>query len=176
MLKCRFALTMCLLVPFSAMTAPAAHPTNDPVDHIDPARFAGKWYSLLSIPTFFDKNWRETIEHYTPRKAGGYDVFTTYRRDGETKQRGIKSTLLPVKDAPDGELRAQFFWPIKVAYRIIELPKNYSYMVGGSPDKKMLFILSRTPELPQPELDAILARCKVRGYAVERLTSQEHHP
>jgi len=163
-----------LLLAF-AMPAPATPLSNEPVAHIDPAQFSGKWYSLLSIPTFLDKNWRETIEHYTARENGGYDVFTTYRKVGETKQREIRSILLPVKDGPDGELRAQFFWPIKVPYRIIEFEPG-TYMVGGSPDKKMLFILARTPSLPKPTLDGILARCKARGYATDQLTSQEQRP
>lgn len=157
------------------MPASAAPLSNEPVARIDPAHFAGKWYSLLSIPTFLDKNWRETIENYTPRPDGGYNVFTTYRKAGEKEARSIRSTLFPVEGAADGELRAQFFWPIKVPYRIVEFVPG-SHMVGGSPDKKMLFILARGPALPKAELDAIVARCQARGYATEKLQSQEHRP
>jgi apolipoprotein D and lipocalin family protein len=161
---------------FSRNSPAAPAVTNDPVVHIDPARFSGKWYSLSSIPTFLDKNWRQTIEHYTPRPTGGYDVDTTYRKVGETNVRHIRSTLFPTRGEPDGALRAQFFWPIKVPYRIIELPTDYAYMVGGSPDKRMLFILARTPTLPKATLDGIIARCRARGYAVEKLTSQDQRP
>ncbi len=173
----RLRLVAMSLALLAVMNAPAASPTNDPVARIDPARFAGKWYSLYSIPTFLDKNWRETTENYTPRTDGtGYDVFTTYRKAGETRVRDIRSTLFSKKGRPDGELGAQFFWPVKVPYLIIELPSDYSYMVGGSPNKKMLFILSPHPTLPEATLEGIVARCKARGYDTEKLTSQEHRP
>jgi apolipoprotein D and lipocalin family protein len=146
---------------------------NNPVPEIDPQRFSGKWYSLTSIPTFLDKDWIETIEHYTPRE-GGFDVHTTYRRDGETKQREISSKLFFPKKGPDGALKAQFFWPIKVPYSIIAFAPDGSWMVGGSPDKKMLFILARRPSLPAKLMAEILARCRELGYATEKLRSQRH--
>ena len=33
---------------------------NQPVKIIDYKAFAGKWYSLYSIPTLLDKNWKQT--------------------------------------------------------------------------------------------------------------------
>jgi apolipoprotein D and lipocalin family protein len=148
---------------------------NAPVPVIDPQRFAGKWYSLTSIPTFLDKKWRETIEHYTPTKTG-FDVRTTYRLVDESKQRVITSRLILPKKGPQGALKAQFWWPIKIDYTILALAPDYSWMVGGDPKKKMLFILARKPSLPAAELAAIVARCKELGYATEKLQSQEHRP
>jgi len=37
---------------------------NVPVEKVDIMSYAGKWYSLYSIPTFMDKHWRQTVETY----------------------------------------------------------------------------------------------------------------
>ena len=146
---------------------------NDPVQVIDKERFAGTWYSLMSIPTFLDKNWRQTIEHYTLREDR-FDVRTTYRKVGDAKLHEIKSKLFLPRQGPMGALKAQFWWPIRVPYSIIAIAPDYSWMVGGSPDKKMLFILARTPSLPDELMKQIIARCAEIGYATDKLTSQQH--
>jgi apolipoprotein D and lipocalin family protein len=149
---------------------------NQPLAVLEPQRFEGKkWYSLMSIPTPLDKNWRETAESYTPRK-GGYDVHTVYRLKGETRWREISSRLFAPKHGPQGALKAQFWWPFKVDYSILAIAPDGSWMVGGHPKKKMLFILSRTPSLPEATLKSIIQRCRELGYPVEKLTSQEHRP
>ena len=38
---------------------------NKPIENIDYKAFEGKWYSLYSIPTLMDKNWKQTTETYT---------------------------------------------------------------------------------------------------------------
>ena len=146
---------------------------NSPVPLIDAQRFAGKWYSLTSIPTFLDKDWLETIEHYTPRE-GGFDVRTTYRKEGESRQRVITSRLFLPQNGPQGALKAQFWWPIKIDYSIIAFAPDGSWMVGGDPKKKMFFILGRRPSLPPAEMAAIVARCQALGYPTGKLRSQQH--
>ena len=49
-------------------------------------------------------------------------------------------------------------------------------MVGGHPKKKLLFILSRNPSLPEDQLAGIVRRCGALGYPIEKLQSQEHRP
>ncbi len=164
-----------MTIASAGIAAPSMNFTNSPVPVLDSQKFAGKWHSLTSIPTFLDKDWLETVEYYTPR-AGGFDVRTTYRREGETKQRVITSRLFLPRKGPQGALKAQFWWPLKISYPIIALAPDYSWMVGGSPDRKMLFVLARKPSLPSAELAAIVARCKELGYETGKLKSQEHRP
>lgn len=144
---------------------------NRPVPVIDPSQFAGRWYSLTSIPTPLDKNWRRTVENYTPR-PGGYDVHTTYEKNGRPGE--ISSRLFVPKKGPQGAIKAQFLWPFKVDYTIIAQAPDGSWMVGGHPTKKLLFILARQPSLPAAELAAIVRRCGELGYPVGKLQSQEH--
>jgi len=145
---------------------------NLPVDKLDLKKYAGTWYSLYSIPTIFDKGSRETTTKYTLNKEGFYNVLTTYKKPKDEKIYSRNSKMFPLEDGSNGELQAQFIWPIKVDYWIIELANDYSYVVVGHPDHKFLFIMSRNQTMPKKTHDEIVARCKAKGYEVNKLTAQ----
>jgi apolipoprotein D and lipocalin family protein len=160
-----------ILVLFLTTNAPG--PANKPVAKVDLDKFAGKWYSLYSIPTMFDKGTRETTTTYTLNNDGYYNVVTVAKKGDNEDLHTYKSKLFPEKEK-DGEMRAQFIWPIKVDYWVIDLAADYSYVVVGHPDHKFLFIMSRKPSMPKAEYEGILERCKAMGYAVDKLVSQQH--
>lgn len=147
---------------------------NKPIHNLDLKAFEGKWYSLYSIPTLMDKHWKETTETYTLKGGGHFDVLTTYHKEGKTEEKTITSKLFFDTAQPDGDMKAQFFWPFKIGYWIIELAEDYSYVVVGHPDEKYLFIMARKPEMDPELLVDIIERCRQKGYKVEELVSQEH--
>lgn len=164
--------TICLLLFVLFTCLPMEK--NAPVTKLDLKKYSGTWYSLYSIPTIFDKGSRETTTKYSLNKAGYYDVLTTYKKPGDEKVYSRNSKIFPSENGDGGELKAQFIWPIKVDYWIIELAEDYSYVVVGHPDHKFLFIMSRNRTMPKKTHDEIIARCKSKGYEVEKLTSQLH--
>ncbi|MBB3058970.1 lipocalin family protein [Mucilaginibacter gotjawali] len=145
---------------------------NKTVSKVDLKNFSGTWYSLYSIPTLFDKGSRETTTHYNLNSDGYYDVATTCR-DEDNKIRTIHSKIFPDKNTRDGQMKAQFIWPIKVDYWLIDLAPDYSWAVVGHPDYRFLFIMSRKPHMDKKLYDEIVARCKAMGYPVEKLVSQQ---
>lgn len=148
---------------------------NKPVDKVDLKRFAGKWYSLYSIPTAFDKGSRETTTTYTWNAGKSYyDVLTVCKKDGDNDIHDYKSKLFQVDGTNNAEMKAQFLWPFKVDYWVIDLADDYSYVVVGHPEHKFLFIMSRKPGIDKKTYDMLVAKCKAMGYPVEKLTSQKH--
>lgn len=147
---------------------------NAPVAKLDLKKYSGTWYSLYSIPTIFDKGSRETTTKYTLNKEGYYNVLTTYKKPNDEKIYSRNSKMFPSEEGNTGELQAQFVWPIKVDYWIIELAEDYSYVVVGHPDHKFLFIMSRNKSIPKKSYDEIVSHCKSKGYDVSKLTSQHH--
>lgn len=147
---------------------------NTPVERVDIMSYAGKWYSLYSIPTYMDKHWRETTETYVIHPDGYYAVFTTYKTIADPAQKYIRSKLFVVKGTRNAEMKAQFVWPLKADYWVIELAQDYSYAVVGHPKHKYLFIMSRKPFLPKELLEEIIERCASKGYDTSKLVSQEH--
>ena len=148
---------------------------NKTVEKVDLNRYAGKWYSLYSIPTLFDKDTRETTTTYTLNKEGYYDVLTSAKKGDDNQLHTYKSKLFPLAEAHDAEMKAQFMWPFKVDYWIIDLAPDYSYVVVGHPDHKFLFIMSRRPSMDKALYEELVTKCKAMGYPVEKLTCQKHH-
>jgi apolipoprotein D and lipocalin family protein len=144
---------------------------NVPVTKVDLKKYSGTWYSLYSIPTMFDKGSRETTTRYTLNKSGYFDVITTYKKPNDEKLYNVNSKIFPgEQEIP--KMKAQFIWPIKVDYWIIELADDYSYVVVGHPDHKFLFIMSRNTKISKKAYEDIIGRCRDKGYAVAKLTSQ----
>lgn len=163
--------SLCLLF-IGFLTLSGAMP-NKTVSYVDSKRFSGTWYSLYSIPTMFDRGSRETTTHYTLNKAGYYDVVTTCLKNEKGDLRSVKSKLFRVEGTMAGEMKAQFVWPFKVDYWVIDLAPDYSWVVIGHPEHKFLFIMSRKPEMDPKLHEEIVARCKAMGYATGQLTSQQ---
>lgn len=147
---------------------------NVPVEKVDIMSYAGKWYSLYSIPTFIDKHWRQTVETYVIHPDGYYAVFTGYKVQGEDKQKYFRSKLFVVRGSRNARFKAEFIWPVKVDYWVIELAEDYSYVVVGHPKFKYLFIMARKPNIPETLLAEIIDRCHKKGYDTSKLVSQEH--
>jgi apolipoprotein D and lipocalin family protein len=63
----------------------------------------------------------------------------------------------------------QFFWPFKGKYWIIDLADDYSYAVVSHPNKKYLWILSRTPQMDGQVYDQIILRLKNKGFDLTKI-------
>ena len=63
----------------------------------------------------------------------------------------------------------QFFWPFKAKYWIIDLADDYSYAVVSHPNKKYLWILSRTPFMKEEIYKQISDRLTIKGFDLTKL-------
>lgn len=148
---------------------------NATVDKVDLNHYAGTWYSLYSIPSTYDKGSRETTGKYTwNRKGEYYDVVTSYKKEGSNEIHAVNSKVYQVPGTNNAQMKAQFLWPFKIDYWVIELAEDYSYVVVGHPEHKFLFIMSRKKSIDKKLYSDIVARCEAKGYDVSKLTCQNH--
>ena len=63
---------------------------------------------------------------------------------------------------------AFFLW-FYADYYVLDIAPDYSYVLVGSSSDKYLWIMSRTPALPRPVLDSLLAKLRRRGYDTSKL-------
>ena len=71
-------------------------------------------------------------------------------------------------DTP-GLLRVSFFGPFYADYRVMLIDKDYSRALVGSGSADYLWILSRTPGLPETAKAELLAEARRRGYDTDKL-------
>jgi len=73
------------------------------------------------------------------------------------------------KGSGNAKLKVQFFWPFKGKYWIIDLAEDYSYVVVSHPNRKYLWILSRTSNMNENLYQQILSRLKENGFDLTKL-------
>ncbi len=160
-------LPILLLITMPASLAAQALRT---VPLVDLEKYAGTWYEIASFPQRFTKGCQATTATYTNTDKGYVIVENRCRRNSLTgKSSYIKGKAFVVPNSGNAKLKVQFFWPLRGKYWIIDLADDYSYAVVGHPKRKYLWILSRTPQMPDAVYQAILDRVKANGYALDML-------
>lgn len=138
------------------------------VSEVDLARYAGKWYEIAAFPMFFQRNCiADTTAEYTAKDDGELSVINRCRTDNGFDQ-AVGRAWVPVANRT-AELKVSFFWPFSSDYWIIGLEKNYRWAIVGNPNRKYLWLLSRTPKLPQGEIDQALQAARNAGYDLSPL-------
>lgn len=144
--------------------------TLETVKNVDLNKYAGKWYEIASYPQRFQKGCHCTTAEYTLSDKGYVIVENRCNRDSiNGKQSYIKGKAFVDKNSGNAKLKVQFFWPFKGKYWIIDLAEDYSYAVVSHPNKKYLWILSRTPKMDSNIYDGILNRLKEKNFDLTKL-------
>lgn len=158
------------LILFSMLTIISNAQTLKTVPQVDLSKYAGKWYEIASYPQRFQKGCHCTTAQYTLSKKGYVVVENRCNRDSITgKQSYIKGKAFVEKNSGNAKLQVQFFWPFKGKYWIIDLADDYSYAVVSHPNRKYLWILSRTPTMDNTIYQQILTRLTDKGFDLTKL-------
>ena len=155
-----------LLVPAVAQTVAA--PVLS-VGAVDLARYAGKWFEIGSFPMFFQRNCLgDTTAEYALGPDGKVQVTNRCRNADASFEVAIGSATV-VEGWNNSRLKVSFFWPFKADYWVIGLDADYRWAVVGNPNRKYLWLLSRTPQLPPALLEAALAAASAQGFDLSQL-------
>jgi apolipoprotein D and lipocalin family protein len=140
------------------------------VSNVDLKRYAGKWYEIASFPQRFQKGCHCTTAEYTLSDKG-YVIVENRCNKGSVdgKPTYIKGKAFVQEGTGNAKLKVQFFWPFRGKYWIIDLADDYSYAVVSHPNRKYLWILSRTPKMSDSVYQKIIARLKEKGFDLAKL-------
>lgn len=138
---------------------------NSVVKTLDLKRYLGDWYEIARFDHRFERGLEFCKANYALREDGKITVTNTGKKDGKVKTSNGKAKTTDVPAV----LRVSFFGPFYSDYRVMMLDGDYKWALVGSKDADYLWILSRTRELPQETLDAILAEATRRGYDTSKL-------
>ena len=138
---------------------------NAPVAALDLNRYLGEWYEIARFDHSFERGVEQAKANYTQNADGTIKVVNSGIKDGKPKTaigKGKKT------DTP-GLLRVSFFGPFYADYRVMLIDKEYTYALVGSGSADYLWILSRTPGLPETAKSELLAEARRRGYDTDKL-------
>jgi len=147
-----------------------SHPPIALAPHVDLPRFMGDWYVIANIPTFIEKGAHNAIESYRLAEDGTIETTFTFRADGFDGPRKEYHPRGFVQDRKSNAVWGmQFLWPIKADFRIVYLAPDYSQTVIGREARDYVWIMARTPEIPERDYQKILAFLREQGYDVDRI-------
>lgn len=156
-----------LLVAVALAAAPL-----DTVPTLDLARYMGTWHEIARLPARFQEGCTHTTATYALREDGKVEVTNRCRRDGkESVAHGIGKVPDP---SQPGKLRVRvgqpFFWG---DYQVIALDPDYRWAVVGTPNRKYLWFLSRTPTMAPEDRARAEEAAKAQGFDLSPLLETE---
>lgn len=143
----------------------SSHPPINTVDQVDLKRFMGDWYVIANIPTFIEEGAHNAVESYQLNKDGSIATTFTFREgsfDGEVKT--YRPTGFIVDTQSNAIWSMQFIWPFKADYRVVYLNDDYSQTVIGRVKRDYVWIMARTPSIPQQDYQQLLKQLALQGY------------
>jgi lipocalin len=165
-----------VLILFTAMIFNSVIPQKTPsvVSTVDLNRYMGMWYEIARLPNYFERKLKCTSANYTLRDDGRITVLNKgyYLTDPQksTSARGV--AWIPDRNSP-AKLKVQFFWPFSGDYWIMELDKEYRYVLVGDPSHKYLWILAREKEMDEQTYNMLLSKAVENGYDVKSIIRVE---
>ncbi len=160
-----------ILIMLCIMSFGKAQPPET-VDSVDLNKYMGRWYDIASYPAWFQKNCRCTTAEYEVVPGKPYirviNRCIKYKK-GKSRIAVTKGKAFVVKGSNNAKLKVQFFWPFRGDYYIIGLADDYSWVIVGHPERKYLWILSRTSSVTSNTYSSILALIRQKGYDTGKL-------
>jgi len=171
------------MILFFSVTTIACASTNghEPLrveQNVDIQKYQGLWYELERFDIKFEKGCGNVTADYKLTKKGKVKVVNTCvkkKKNGKLKTKDAKGVAFVVDKKTNARLKVSFVpffkWLGWFAgdYNIIKLGPNYEYVLVGSQNREYLWILSRTPSLPEETKDMLKAEARAQGFDTSKL-------
>jgi apolipoprotein D and lipocalin family protein len=165
-LALRLGTTTLALMLVACTSAPAI-----PVaERVELERFMGDWYVIANIPTSPEKGAHNAVESYRLDADGTIATTFTFR-DGAFD--GPEKVMHPrgfVRDRTSNAVWGmQFFWPIRAEYLIAHVDADYTETIIARSRRDYVWIMARTPQIPDADYERLRRRVADLGYDTARL-------
>ena len=141
-----------------------------PVTDFNAQRYLGTWHEIARLDHVFERGLTQITADYSLRDDGGIKVLNKGFSASANKWKEAEGKAYFVGEKTTGHLKVSFFGPFYGSYIIADLDKtNYSYALVCGPDHSYLWILARTPTLPEPILSQLLQKASDMGFATNKL-------
>lgn len=140
-----------------------------PIAGFDGRSYLGKWYEIARLENRFERGLEQVTATYSTRSDGGIGVlnrgYDPLKNQWQESQGKAYFTGAPSIAA----LKVSFFGPFYGGYNVIKLDEDYQYALVSGPDRDYLWLLARTPTIPETVKQDYLQTARALGFRVDRL-------
>lgn len=140
-----------------------------PVHAFDAQRYLGVWYEVARLDHRFERGLEQVTAEYRLNPDGSIGVRNRGFNPGRGEWQQADGIARFVSTPDVGHLKVSFFGPFYGGYTILDLDADYRYALVSGPDRDYLWLLSRTPTLPEKEKARLLNRAQSMGFATAQL-------
>lgn len=149
--------------------------TVKPVSNFELERYLGTWYEIARLDHSFERGLSRVTAEYSRRDDGGVAVVNRGYSDADQKWEVADARAYFVNEPDEGYLKVSFFGPFYGSYVIFHLDQqNYQYAFVSGPDTDYLWLLARTPTVPDEVKQQFLTMAQERGFDTDKLIYPEH--
>lgn len=178
------ALMPCLMVIGNFVLTPniSAQKKEKPttVQSVDLNKYAGVWYEFARYPNKFQKQCLGNVTaEYVIEKDGDITVINKCKTaNGEIDEAKGEARIKDKRTNAKLEVRfapkfLSFIPQVWGDYWILDLGKDYDYALVGSPDRKYLWVLSRTPQIDNAKYENMMQIARQEGYNPDKLVKTQ---
>ncbi|MBK9306559.1 MAG: lipocalin family protein [Nitrospira sp.] len=146
------------------------------VSSVNLARYAGTWYEIARLPMWFQRHCVDSKAVYAILPNNKVHVHNECVTDSGTLDQvdGVATVVDPTTNAKLSVVFDNFFARLAGPsrdgnYWILELAPDYQVTMVGTPDRRYLWILSRTPNLDMTTYQGLITKAQNLGFPVSRL-------
>lgn len=156
----------------AANTPPLPAPLKT-VEHVDLKKYSGQWYDVAHYPHKYQEECQDTTALVSVRTDGELDILTSCksRKDGAIHHTDGRGWVIDT--ASNARFKFSFLWPFRSEYLIIDQGKEYDYAVICTPDRKHLWIISRTATMTNDLFENIARNIEKQGFRKESLIKSD---
>lgn len=140
------------------------------IDHLDVDRYLGQWFEIGRLPLKWEPDGaRDITAQYSANDDGTIRVDNRCidgtgeptQSVGRAKQAGEKTSELTVSFLPEFLRWIPF---TEGDYWVLRIDDDYTHSLVGTPDRKNLWLLARTPQVEAEVVDSYLETARSMGF------------
>jgi len=146
------------------------------VPSVNLARYAGTWYEIARLPMWFQRHCVDSKAVYAILQNNKVHVHNECVTDSGTLDQvdGVATVVDSTTNARLAVVFDNFFARLvgpsrEGNYWIIDLDPDYQVAMVGTPDRRYLWILSRSPHLDKTTYQGLMTKAQNLGFPVSDL-------
>lgn len=142
----------------------------EPVNDFEVERYAGTWYEIARLDHPFERGLDQVSATYRLQKDGTIEVTNRGFDSRNRRWKTARGRARFVGDRRTGRLKVSFFGPFYGGYNIIALDRaNYAWALVCGPNRRYLWILARSRQLPAEVLQRLIGQARALNFDTDEL-------